>query len=60
MTSYLVFVSCLLDMNEKSTTGTKGKKNIEATGERKSNFGSLTFWVSQSVPLLRHLRGNSL
>ena len=53
MATYLVFISCLLDIIKKSTTdkNMETKKRSVAAGERKSNFGSLTFWVSQLVPL---------
>ena len=40
----LTYISCLMDIIKKSTTGKMFEDDISlATGERKSNFGSLTF-----------------
>ena len=55
MIYYLVFISSLLDMTKKFI-----KEKIQniisstSTRERKNNLGTLSFGVSQLVPLLRH------
>ena len=41
MTSYLVCISCLLDMNKKSTTEKKGKNDIYRSYRGKK----IKFWI---------------
>ena len=55
MISYLVWISHLSDMVRTFIIDKNAKiDTFHIYGGKKSNFRTLVYWVSQSVPVLRH------